>query len=339
MSIKKCLLFYIISACVIIFVALSFFFLPLKSIDSRSYEALRTISKYGIITNKNEWRNILELTRYGKKVTNVDNLNTLIYGANKHSFIKKISSDKDVEDLETLKLPSISKHENLTIINIPSVYSNDDNFSIKYASKLTYLIENISGNIVLNLSNNYGGLKEPMIIGASSLIPDGMIFNNINNKKEKYPVYLKNGKLFGGIPGTINELNLYKLSLPKKKLGKKVAIVINNNTASAAESLLLALKNNPNVKVFGMPSAGYTSVNLGRFLTNQNSDNYWWFVYTVGYYETIKPIKGQRLFNNQPVPPDYYVDLSMLDRNNQDITQFSNSKKLFKEIKSWINSD
>ena len=40
-----------------------------------------------------------------------------------------------------------------------------------------------------------------------------------------------------------------------------------------------------------MPSAGYTSVNLGRFFTNQNSDNYWWFVYTVGYYETIKPIR------------------------------------------------
>ncbi|EOI6551838.1 S41 family peptidase [Enterococcus faecalis] len=339
MSIKKCLLFYIISACVIIFVALTFFFLPLKSIDSRSYEVLHTISQYGVITNKDEWRNILELTRYGRKVTNVDNLNTLVYGANKHSSVKQISSDKDMEDMETLKLPSISKYEDLTIINIPSVYSNDDNFSIKYASKLTDLIENISGNIVLNLSNNYGGLKEPMIIGASSLIPDGMLFSNINNKKEKYPVYLKNGKLFGGIPGTINELNLYKLSLHKKKIGKKVAIVINNNTASVAESLLLALKNNPNVKVFGMPSAGYTSVNLGRFLTNQNSDNYWWFVYTVGYYETIKPIKGQRLFNNQPVPPDYYVDLSMLDRNNQDITQFSNSKKLFKEIKSWINSD
>ncbi|HDV0824028.1 TPA: peptidase S41, partial [Enterococcus faecalis] len=168
MSIKKCLLFYIISACVIIFVALTFFFLPLKSIDSRSYEVLHTISQYGVITNKDEWRNILELTRYGRKVTNVDNLNTLVYGANKHSSVKQISSDKDMEDMETLKLPSISKYEDLTIINIPSVYSNDDNFSIKYASKLTDLIENISGNIVLNLSNNYGGLKEPMIIGASS---------------------------------------------------------------------------------------------------------------------------------------------------------------------------
>ena len=180
MSIKKYLLFYIISTCAIIFVSLTFFFLPLKSIDSRSYEVLHTISQYGVISNKDEWRNILELTRYGRKVTNVDNLNTLVYGVN-----------KDMDNMETLKLPSISKYEDLTIINIPSVYSNDDNFSIKYASKLTDLIEYTSGNIVLNLSNNYGGLKEPMIIGASSLIPNGMLFSNINNKKEKYPVYLK----------------------------------------------------------------------------------------------------------------------------------------------------
>ncbi|MDJ0284987.1 peptidase S41, partial [Bacillus bombysepticus] len=84
MSIKTYLLFYIISTCVIIFVALIFFFLPLKSIDSRSYEVLHTMSQYGVIINKDEWRNILELTRYGTKVTNVDNLNTLVYGASKH---------------------------------------------------------------------------------------------------------------------------------------------------------------------------------------------------------------------------------------------------------------
>ena len=60
--------------------------------------------------------------------------------------------------------------------------------------------------------------------------------------KGKVSCLLKNGKLFGGIPGTINELNLYKLSLQETR--EKVAVVINNNTASAAESLLLALKNN-----------------------------------------------------------------------------------------------
>ena len=46
-----------------------------------------------------------KLTRYGRKVTNVDNLNTLVYGVNKHSSVKQISSDKDMDNMETLKLP------------------------------------------------------------------------------------------------------------------------------------------------------------------------------------------------------------------------------------------
>ena len=138
------------------------------------------------------------INKIRRKVTNVDNLNTLVYGVNKHSSVKQISSDKDMDNMETLKLPSISNlsyqvFQSMRILQLLTfqVSINDDNFSIKYASKLTDLIEYTSGNIVLNLSNNYGGLKEPMIIGASSLIPNGMLFSNINNKKEKYPVYLK----------------------------------------------------------------------------------------------------------------------------------------------------
>ena len=76
-------LLFILLAHVPLFLFLLLFLLPLKSIDSRSYEVLHTISQYGVITNKDEWRNILELTRYGRKVTNVDNLNTLVYVVNK----------------------------------------------------------------------------------------------------------------------------------------------------------------------------------------------------------------------------------------------------------------
>lgn len=88
-----------------------------------------------------------------------------------------------------------------------------DNFSIKYASKLTGLIENTSG-----------GLKELMIIGANSLIPDRILFSNINKQEGKVSCSLKKWQIILGIPGTINELNLYKLSLHKKKLGKKLQL-------------------------------------------------------------------------------------------------------------------
>lgn len=120
---------------------------------------------------------------------------------------------------------------------------------------------------------------------------------------------------------------------------KKVAVIIINNTASAAESLLLALKNNPNVKVFGTSSAGFTSVNSSRIFINKNSDNFWWLVYTIGYYELIKPIKGQYVFNNEPIPPDCYVDLHTMDRSSQDITQYFNKEDLFNSIIIWFDTN
>ena len=46
----------------------------------------------------------------------MDNLNTLVYVVNKHSSVKQISSDKDMDNMETLKLPSISKYEDLTLL-------------------------------------------------------------------------------------------------------------------------------------------------------------------------------------------------------------------------------
>lgn len=321
----------------IIFSALSLFLVPQKSIDPRGYEVFSTMSQYGVITNKSEWNKILEYTKYGKNLNNVEGVNTLIYKVNKHSSVNRISADKDIKTLENPNFPSTSNYKSFTIINIPSAYSiNSVEFSEKYASKLAELIDKSSNNVILNLSNNFGGLTEPMIIGASALIPDGIIFNEINNKQDKYPVYLKKGKLFGGIPGTSNEMSSLK-KFERKKLNKKVAIVTNNNTASAAESLILALKNNPNVKIFGLPSAGYTSINMNRFVTNQNANDYWWFVYTVGYYEVLKPINGQLFFNNQPISPDYYVNLSTLDGRNQDITHSSN-QKLFETINNWFKS-
>lgn len=332
----KHLIFFVGSICSVILCSISFFWIFSKSIDSRPYEALYTISKYGIIENPTEWRNILKVSEYGKKINNIDDLNTLIHRANKHSFITKIANNEDIKSLEYVNFPSASKYKHFTVINIPSFYSTNNTYdSQTYALKLSELIESTPNNIVLNIANNYGGLQEPMIIGSSALIPDGTLFYEVNSQGNKYPVCLKNGKLVGGITDTIDSLPPLK---KEKKLGKKVAILTNNNTASAAESLLLALKNNPNVKVFGMPTAGFTSANLGRFLTSQNSDDSWWFVYTAGYYELLHPINGQRFFNNQPVSPDYLVEFVMTDKRSQNIVDSSDSQNLFKAINNWFNA-
>lgn len=299
MCLKKCLSF-ISSIGIITFCSLSPFWIQPKSIDSRGYEIFTTLSQYGIINDRPTWETISKLTSYGKKISNVDDWNGLLYSINKHSSLMKITSNEDFQTLENNNLPTISKYKNLTIINIPGVYSPDDAiFLEQYASTLAELIHHASGNIVLNLANNYGGSRESMILGASSLIPDGVLFSEIDNHKNKYPVFLKDDQLLGGVPGTITRLATSQLpSQQEKILNQKIAVITNDKTSSAAESLILALRNNPNVKVFGLPSAGYTSVNMNRFFDNHGSKELWWLIYTVGYYEVNFPIKGQYIFNN-----------------------------------------
>lgn len=58
-----------------------------------------------------------------KRVADVDSVNVLINSVNKHSYIKEISSDKDVESIETLNLPNTSRYMDFIIINVPSIYS------------------------------------------------------------------------------------------------------------------------------------------------------------------------------------------------------------------------
>lgn len=340
MRIKKYLSF-ISGIGIITFSSLSLFWIHPKSIDSRGYEIFSTLSQYGIINDPPTWETISKLTSYGKKISNVEDWNGLLYGINKHSSLVEIASNDDFQTFENSHFPTISKYKNLTIINIPSAYSPDDmDFLKQYASTLAKLINHASGNIVLNLANNYGGSREPMILGASSLIPDGVLFNEVDNHRNRYPVFLKKAQLLGGIPGTINTLSTSKLTSQQEKiLNQKVAIITNNKTSSAAEGLILALRNNPNVKIFGLPSADYTSVNMNRFFSNHNSKELWWLIYTVGYYEVNFPINGQNIFNNQPIPSDYEVNFSLLMDNSQDLLSSQGTDNLLEFVSNWFDSN
>ncbi|EIB6796056.1 peptidase S41, partial [Enterococcus faecalis] len=103
------------------------------------------------------------------------------------------------------------------------------------------------------------------------------------------------------------------------KKSKKVSVIISDRTASAAEVLTLALKNNPNVAVLGTPSAGYTSWNETVVLPNKdNPSNFWYMIYTAGYFETIK---NNEVFNNTKIIPDVEVESAYLDIANKQLIE------------------
>lgn len=321
----------------VVIVVCACIFTMVYSASSLGIKTMATMDCYGIIEDKAEWNKILRETNYGEKVDTPEEASSLINRVNKHSTVTKITSDKDWKKTDVINYPSISKYDGLTIINVPGAYTHkDEKYPTKYIKKLADLIDQTSGNIVLNLSNNPGGLSEPMILGASALIPDGTIFSEVDNHKERYPVVLRQGGLSGGFPNTINSSLKVDYKRNKKKLNTKVAVIANKYTGSAAEHLLLALKTNPNVKIFGLPSAGYTSVNSSELFSSEGSDDEWFMVYTVGYLKAAKPINGQSVFNNQKIEPDNSVKFSSTKDYKQDVVSPKENEELFGKIGEWF---
>ncbi|EEU80244.1 nisin resistance protein [Enterococcus faecalis Fly1] len=240
---------------------------------------------------------------------------------NKHSSILNISVKSMESDLNTKEnLPSSMEIEGLSVISVPGLYTTNNEFRNNYSNTLAKLIDSAKGDIVLDLANNSGGDVVPMIIGASSLIPTGKILNSIDKNGNKFPIYLESNKLFGGITNYLEDsskqLKTQKYSFKKSK---KVSVIISDRTASAAEVLTLALKNNPNVAVLGTPSAGYTSWNETVVLPNKdNPSNFWYMIYTAGYFETIK---NNEVFNNTKIIPDVEVESAYLDIANKQLIE------------------
>ncbi|NSR88329.1 peptidase S41 [Enterococcus faecalis] len=288
------------------------------SLDTRSVDAVQIMSQSGIIENQKKWASTLSNYNYGKSVKNISELNKLLIRGNKHSSILNVSAESMESDLNTKEnLPSSMEIEGLSVISVPGLYTTNNEFRNNYSNTLAKLIDSAKGDIVLDLANNSGGDVVPMIIGASSLIPTGKILNSIDKNGNKFPIYLESNKLFGGITNYLEDsskqLKTQKYSFKKSK---KVSVIISDRTASAAEVLTLVLKTNPNVTVLGTPSAGYTSWNETAVLPNKdNPSNFWYMIYTAGYFETIK---NHEVFNNTKIIPDVEVRSAYLDiANNQ----------------------
>lgn len=115
---------------------------------------------------------------------------------------------------------------------------------------------------VIDLRNNGGGNMWPMVAGLNSLLPDGIVGyligrNNGIEKKWK----TENGK----INYSNDVIDTYKV----KKMSNKIAVLIDSMTASSGEMTAITFIGLPNVKLFGQPSAGYTTVNSTFYLSDK----------------------------------------------------------------------
>lgn len=135
-----------------------------------------------------------------------------------------------------------------------------------YANTLHHLIQDIDQEPtcgwIVSLRGNTGGSVFPMVTGLSPIIGEGEIGGFLLADGQRKILSLQDGNVVIDevvIPkfGELLSEPLYTLKQPLPP----VAILIDKQTASAAEITALAFMGRPNSRLFGEPTGGYTTGN------------------------------------------------------------------------------
>lgn len=225
-------------------------------------DALATIGKNGIYSGSDEWKSTYEECL--KMIENAESYEdtypaikkALSVGGGKHSMLMTKSESQDTTESYDEVLPTVSLNGDIAVIKLPDFLGTAE-AGRKYAKVAEDFIhenrDKING-VVLDLRGNTGGDMGPMATAVSSLLPDGELMY-YHYRSYDIPVTLKNGVVSNAGTGG-------KSLYPDEKLKVPVAILTDGMTASSGEALTLCFRGLENVKTFGAPTAGYTSVNM-----------------------------------------------------------------------------
>ena len=225
-------------------------------------DALATIGKNGIYSGSDEWKSTYEECL--KMLENAESYEdtypaikkALSVGGGKHSMLMTKSESQSTSDSYDEVLPTVSLNGDIAVIKLPDFLGTAE-AGRKYAKVAEDFIhenrDKVNG-VVLDLRGNTGGDMGPMATAVSSLLPDGELMY-YHYRSYDVPVTLKDGVISNAGTGG-------KSLYPDEKLKVPVAILTDDMTASSGEALTLCFRGLENVKTFGAPTAGYTSVNM-----------------------------------------------------------------------------
>jgi carboxyl-terminal processing protease len=194
-----------------------------------------------------------------KTLRNVGDKHSLfLTQANINSFTSKNSEPKQPE----------SKYlgSGIGLIKVPKCMTFNSTKDKDFANSIRYQIKKIDTENeiigwVIDLRNNGGGNMWPMVAGLNALMEDGVVgylVGTTNNKEQKWKT--ENGK--------INYSREITDSYKVNKINNKIAVLIDSMTGSSGEMTAITFIGLPNVKLFGQPSAGYTTANSTFYLSD-----------------------------------------------------------------------
>jgi C-terminal processing protease CtpA/Prc len=148
-------------------------------------------------------------------------------------------------------------------ILIPGFQSISDDVSNDFATDIQKLIREIDPERpcawIVDLRENDGGNLMAMLAGIGPILGEGCFVSFVDADGEKTQLCYENGVAYGGPLTITSQVN--EIAYETTEQGLPVAVLTSNNTASAGEVIVLALRGRPNTQSFGYQTAGYSTAN------------------------------------------------------------------------------
>ena len=196
------------------------------------------------------------------------------------------------------ELPKLAVKNNITSIEVPTCSFNSKTYQKKYINTLRNFLYTLKTDILeLNFSQNGGGKTEVI---ASGLLPVFLLQCNKvlayledSSDKKKEVLKIVNGEI-QNLPVKV------KKTVKMAHIPKKIIVKMGNNTASAAEQIILALhvlQDVIDIQFTGNPTAGFTT-----WIDYINLPNGGAIEYPVGNMTSVLGVKARA--NSRIYPQD-----------------------------------
>lgn len=205
-----------------------------------------------------------------------------------HSFLRAPGENADAA---ASRPPRVSLEDGIARVTLPA-FSGTSDEAVAYAMTAVEGLRRMPDvrGAMIDLRGNTGGDMGPMLAAVAPFLPDGDVLS-FHVRGALMPVTLKDGAVTGG--GTPMKLESFKLDKVP------VALLIDGQTASSAEAVLLCFRGLENARTFGLRTAGYTSCNNVNRLYDGAL-----LAITMGG----ELARTGELFQNQPIVPDVSTD-------------------------------
>jgi carboxyl-terminal processing protease len=245
-------------------IGLALFDKPLYIVPPSVYrltkDALTIMENYGVYAKETGFEK--EIPNYLAQIKKDDSFDDVVpmlnhaikqAGGEHSALIEVQEDDSTLFNPALLTFPRVLIEDNIATLFLPSFPASDEENVHTYITTTLEQLSNMSDlqGVIIDLRGNHGGNMMPMLGACAPFLKEGKLFEFISPNK-KIPVFKKDGEI---------RFEENRLSLPANAdfHNLPIAVLIDHQTASSAEVLLIALLGQERVSTFGEETAGYAT--------------------------------------------------------------------------------